>query len=173
MKKNKKTSKKVSDSVSFFFLSGILQKSGNFARHMDNQTNILVGLSFGIFILSVSQAITESELISLPLLILAIFSLASALTALFAVIPPRIMRKRGQKESLFYNKEIASFKSSDHYEKELSKVCYDFNRIIHQYALELYNLSNYYYQPKRRLFKCSRNLLLLGIFLSLAAMIIG
>lgn len=173
MRKNRKTTQKVNHSVSFFFLSSILQKSENFARHIDSQTNILVGLSSGIFVLSISQIITESGSTSLPLLILAMFSLSSALMALFAVVPPRIMRKKGQKESLLYNKEIASFKSADHYERELSRACHDLDKIIHEYSVELYNLSNYYYQPKRRLFKYSRHLLLFGIFLSLIAMVIN
>jgi len=172
IQKNKKTSKKpVSTETTFFFLSSILQKSENFVRHMDNQTSILVGLSAGLFILSISQIEPENINFSfsfIPLLTLALFSLSSALVAIFALIPPRFMRKKGQKESLLYNKEIVSLSSADQYAKELRKISGDFDNIIDQYALEIYNICRYYYRPKRRLFKISRQLLCIGIFISLA-----
>jgi len=157
----------VSPATSFFFLSSALQKSSSFARHMDTQTNILSGLSFGIFILSVSQIRAEDGTIILPLLVLAVFSLFASLMALFSVLPPRFMRKKGQKESLLYNKEIAGFQSSLKYHKELAEVSCSLNKITQQFALELYNLSRYYYQPKRRLFKYARHLLIFGISVSL------
>ena len=164
---------KVSAETSLFFLSSMLQKSISFAQHMDNQTSILVGLSSGIFILAVSQVRGENGLISLPLLVLAIFSLLSALIALFAILPPRCMRKKGQEESLLYNKEIASFASASRYCKELIKVSGSMDEIIKQFSLELYNLSRFYYQPKRRLFKYARHLLLFGILISLIMMSAG
>jgi len=171
IQKNKKTSKKpVSAETTFFFLSSVLQKSENFARHMDNQTSILVALSSGLFILSVSQIKPESINFSLSLLILALFALSSALVAIFALIPPRFMRKKGQKESLLYNKEIVSLSSADQYAKELKEIASNLDNIIDQYALEIYNICRYYYRPKRRLFKISRELLCSGIFVSLAVL---
>lgn len=164
---------KINTTASFFFISSILQKAENFARHMDNQTNILLGLSSGIFVLSASQIRTENGSIVIPLLVLAIFSLVSALMAIFAIIPPRTMRKKGQKESLLYNKKISEFKSPKQYAKELLEVSRDFEKITQECATELYNLSRYYYQPKRRLFKWSRNLLLLGLSLSLLMIALG
>ena len=173
MKNSRKTKKLVDDSTSFFFLSGILQKSENFARHIDNQTSILIGLSSAIFILSISQIMDRPNSILFPFVVLSLFSLASALIAIFALIPPRFLRKRGQKESLLYNKKISNFCSSGEYEKELAKACRDLDKIIHEYATEIYNLSKYYYQPKRCLFKHSRRVLLAGIILSLIMMIAG
>lgn len=164
--KNKTKSKPVSAEVTFFFLSSVLQKAENFARHMDNQTNVLVGLSSGLFILSVSQIKAENMAFFVPLLVLAIFSLFAALVAVFALIPPKFMRKKGQKESLLYNKEIVSFNLSEQYKKELKKVCLDLNKIIDEYSLEIYNICRYYYRPKRRLFKLSRLFLCSGISIS-------
>jgi hypothetical protein len=164
--KNKNKKIPVSPETTYFFLSGVLQKAENFARHMDNQTSILVGLSSGLFILSVSQIKAENMAFFVPLLFLAIFSLFAALVAMFALIPPKFMRKRGQKESLLYNKKIAGC-FSEQYRKELKDVSLDLNKIIDEYSLEIYNICRYYYRPKRRLFKLSRILLCSGIFISL------
>jgi len=169
--KNNSKQKTVSQETAIFFLSGALQKAENFARHMDNQISILVGLSSGLFILSVSQIKPENNDIFFPLLLFVPFSLTSALLAIFALIPPRFMRKKGQKESLFYNKEIISLDSAKQYAKELKEVVGDFDKILDQYALEIYNICRYYYRPKRRLFKISRQILCVGVFLSLLALL--
>ena len=169
--KTKIKPKSVSAEVTFFFLSSVLQKSENFARHMDNQTSILVGLSSGLFILSVSQIKAENIAFFLPLLMLALFSLFAALVAVFALLPPKFMRKKGQNESLLYNKKIASY-FSEQYRKELKSVCIDLNKIIDEYSLEIYNICRYYYRPKRRLFKLSRLLLCSGIFISLFVLLL-
>ena len=163
--------KPVNSETTFFFLSSILQKTENFARHMDNQTSILVGLSSALFVLSVSQIKIENGVFLLPLLIFALFTLSSAIVAIFALIPPKFMRKRDQKESLLYNKKIAGFDSASQYFKELKKVAGDLDKITEQYSVEIYNICRYYYRPKRRLFKISRQLLCLGIFLSLAIIV--
>ncbi len=89
----------------------------------------------------------------------------SALVALFAVHPPRFMRKRGQKESLLYNKNISSFSSFKEYAQEIKKVTTDKDAMIEQYAIEIYNLARYYYNPKRKLFHLSRNILIIGFIL--------
>jgi len=155
-----------------FFLCNVLQKTEGFARHMDNQINILVGLSSGVFILSVSQIAVKSVFV-IPLLILAVFSLSSALISLLAVLPPRPMRKKNQKESLFYNKNIIKFKSPNDYCKALLEASESVESIAGQYAFEIYNLSRYYYRPKRFLFKLARHLLFMGVLLSLVAMILS
>lgn len=169
--KNSSKYKTVSQETALFFLSGALQKAENFARHMDNQISILVGLSSGLFILSVSQIKPENSDVFFPLLLFIPFSLAAALLAIFALIPPRFMRKKGQKESLLYNKEIISLGSAERYAKELKEIVRDFDKIREQYALEIYNICRYYYRPKRRLFKISRQILCAGVFLSLLALL--
>lgn len=161
--KNKKIP--VSPETTFFFLSGVLQKAENFARHIDIQTNILVGLSSGLAILSVSQIKKENMDFIAPLFILAVFSLIAASIAIFALIPPKFMRKKGQKESLLYNREIASC-YCEQYKKDLKDISLDLNKIIDQYSLEIYNICRYYYRPKRRLFKFARLFLCSGIFIS-------
>jgi|GEM_PF-1640000 len=169
MNDNEKTSNStpVNAEAVIDFLDSALQKVSDFSRHMDNQTNILVVLSSGIFILSASNIRTEDGSLLISLLILAIFSLFSAIIALFSVLPPWFMRKKGQEESLLYNKKITEFESPLQYGKELLKVSQDLDTITQQYALELYNLSQYYYRPKRYLFKIARHLLLIGVLVSL------
>jgi len=46
------------------------------------------------------------------------------------------------------------------------------DRIIHEYSIEIYNRHRYYYQPKRRMYALTRNLLMIGIALTVVAFII-
>ena len=87
------------------FLNAVLQKSQSFTQHMDNQISILIGLSTAIFAFFASQLKNSVGQGNLPLVILTVFPLLSAVTGLFAVHPPRFMRKRNQPESLMYNKK--------------------------------------------------------------------
>jgi len=150
------------------FLDGILEKIRNYAQHMDNQIQILVGISSAIFVFSATQFSEKGELF---LLVLALFSICSVIIALFAIHPPRFMSKQGQQESLMYNKKIISFFSAKDYEKEILRVIKDPREIFQQYATEIYNLSRYYYRPKRTLFHVARLILLLGFIFSFLSFI--
>jgi len=146
-------------------LTGIVDKTTKLIQHLDTQTNILIGISSAIFVFMTAGLKYGS--LNTSLLVLGIFSATAALVGLFAIHPPRFMRKRGQKESVMYNKEIGSFQSHTTYKKKLEKVFGSRDEILNQYSMEIYNLAKYYYQPKRRIFKLSRNILLTGIILSL------
>ncbi|PIR45243.1 MAG: hypothetical protein COV10_00395 [Candidatus Vogelbacteria bacterium CG10_big_fil_rev_8_21_14_0_10_51_16] len=93
-------------------VDGILDKLLDITTHLDSQTNILVGISSGVFALSLGQLLKIGSEQNLPLVVLAVFSAAAALVGLFAIHPPKAMRKRGQKESLLYQKHIASYASA-------------------------------------------------------------
>lgn len=150
-------------------LNGILDRGNAFARHIDTQANILIGVSSAIFILAQSKLNIAGN--SEPLLILSLFAAIAALCALLAVHPPKFLRKRGQKESLMYNRKITEYASPDEYQKELSRIMGDQDAIIQQYTVEIYNLYKYYYQPKRALFRLARNILISGIGLSFITLI--
>jgi hypothetical protein len=145
------------------FLDGILEKTKDYAQHMDNQIQILVGITSAIFVFSATQFSEKGELF---LLVLALFSICSVITALFAIHPPRFMSKRGQRESLMYNKKIISFSSAKDYGEEILKTVKEPEAIFQQYATEIYNLSRYYYRPKRTLFHLARLIFLLGFIFS-------
>ncbi len=151
---------------SLAFLNGVLRKTTSFVQHLDTQINILIGISLGIFIFSASRFPGENGDISLAFLVLTIFSLLSTLVGLFAIHPPKWLRKRGQDESLMYNKKISNFSSSAEYGDELLNVMSSQEEIVRQYAVELYNISKYYYRPKRNLFHIARRVFLLGIAIS-------
>jgi hypothetical protein len=152
------------------FLDSILDKMTSYAQHMDNQIQILVGISSAVFVFSATQFSEKRELF---LLVLALFSISSAIVALFAIHPPGFMRKRGQPESLMYNKKIISFSSAKNYGEEILKVVKDPNEILQQYATEIYNLSRYYYRPKRTLFHFARSIFLLGFIFSFLFFLFG
>lgn len=151
------------------FLEELVEKSYQFVLHLDTQTNILVGVSSAIFLFSISRFLEVTQ--DLTFLILAVFSAISALVGLFAIHPPRFMRKRGQEESLMYHKHIVGFRSPKEYAQKLLKVIGDKKLVTEEFATEIYNVSKYYYRPKRKLFHLARNLLLLGILASAAAFV--
>jgi len=154
------------------FADRTLEKSYAFAQHLDTQTNILVGVSTAVFLFSLSRVLSEAAG-QAPFVVLSFFAGLSSFVGLFAIHPPKFMRKRGQEESLMYHKQIIGFSSPLEYARQILAVIDDENRIIKEYATEIYNVSKYYYRPKRRLFHMARNLLILGIFLSFVTFILA
>jgi Family of unknown function (DUF5706) len=142
-----------------------LSKINDITQHLDHQSNILIGLGSGVFVFAAAGY--EKDSANIALLVMAIFSALSALVGLIAIHPLKSMRKRGQEESMLYNKKIAGYSSAAAYEKDLAKITADPKKIQSEYSKEIYNLCKYYYRPKRKLFHVSRNLFFTGIILSL------
>lgn len=148
------------------FLDSILTKASGFVHHFDAQTSILVGISSVVFFFVISRSV-GLEQISVPFIVLGVFSGLSTIVSLYAMHPPSVMRKKRQEESLLYNKKVVSFPSEAEYQQALYEIMHDHKKLLHQYTLEIYNLYKYYYRPKRTLFIVARNTLLIGILLSL------
>jgi len=167
MKENKKpdvNDPENSFGSSIYFLVSTLGRADSFSQHVDTQSNILIGVSTAIFAFAATKFGAHREFLFFD--ILGFFSALSAIFALLATHPPKFVRKKGQAESLMYNKKIVEFSSPAKYEHELSGIMATKEKITQQYATEIYNMYKYYYRPKRELYKISRNTLLLGIFLS-------
>ena len=145
----------------FLFLNKIAEKYRALEYHLDVQISILVGLSSAIFVFANSR-----NPITLPFLVLGIFSGITAVCSLFAIHPPKFMRGKNRERSFFHNKKIASFKSSSEYKKIISNALENKDIIMDESILEIYNMVKYYYQPKRLLLKIARNILVLGIIIS-------
>lgn len=146
------------------FLIGMLEKTSSFIQHLDSQIDILLGLSSAVFLLSSSSILNDTH--SVWYVVLSIFSALSTIIALYAIHPPRFMRKRGQFESILYNKNISNLKVEEYCEK-VKAVCNDEDAIIKECATEIYNIATYYYRPKRKLYHYSRDTFLAGIILGL------
>ncbi len=148
------------------FLDGLSSKIIERTRNIDTQSNILVGLGTGIFILAINEIMSTNHF-HVTLTLVAFFSALTAIIALCSIRPPGIMVKRGQEQSLLFTQKIADFPSAKKYSLELKKILKRDEEIFHQYSIEIYNLSKYYYRPKRKLFAIARNVFLLGVFSSL------
>jgi hypothetical protein len=146
------------------FLNAVVDKTNTLIHQVDTQSNILISIGTAVFLFSANRYATDKYLY---LLALSFFSSLSMVVGLFAVHPPRFMRKKSQKESMMYSKTITSYGNPSNYSKELSDIIGNRDKMIEQYSTELFNLCTYYYRPKRDLFKLSRNLLLTGIILGL------
>lgn len=147
----------------------VLEKMNDITQHLDHQANILIGVSSGIFVFA--SAGYEKEQ-GLAMLIMTIFAGLAALVGLLAIHPPRFLRKRGQNESLLYNKKIASYPSASAYAADLKNVSASPKKTFEQYTIEIYNLSKYYYRPKRKLFHIAREIFFMGIVFSLSVFLI-
>jgi hypothetical protein len=165
--KNKKTN--VAPDSSIKVMVNMLDKASNFSQHIDSQTNILLGISLAVFSFSATKIHSENGII---FYILGGFSAIASIISLYAIHPPIFMRKRGQKESLFYSKKITSFESENKYCDELENAVGNYHKILREYSSEIYNIYKYYYQPKRKLFKFARNALILGILFGIFSYII-
>jgi len=157
------------DQADLVFLNEITGKIGRMTEHVDNQVNILIGFASAIFLFTVNGYLTYHEY---PMLVLAGFAAASICVGLIAIHPFRFLRKRGTVESIMYEKKITSCKAASEYEAILQETMASRDRIIHEYSIEIYNRHRYYYQPKRRMYALTRNLLMIGIALTVVAFII-
>ena len=151
------------------FLNAIVQKTHTLADHVDIQASILLGVTSTVFVFSGSRVLDGQG--GLPFFILSLSAACSAFLSLFAIHPPRGMRKRGQNESLLYNKQIASFASNTEYREALEDMFRKEDGTIDHYAREIYNVSKFYYRPKRVLFNTARTILVIGIGSSLLAFV--
>ena len=153
------------------FLGHNLDKATTLLRHVDTQANILIGISTGLFVFTLSLS-PQGLASQLSVYVLAIFSAATALAALFAVHPPRRLRKQGQKNSIMYHRKISSFGSSEKYGNTLVDLAGDQKSLTKEYAKEIYNIYRYTYQPKRTFFNLGRNLLIVGVLSSLVLYVV-
>lgn len=150
-------------------LNAILQKTQSFAVHLDAQLNMLIVVGSAIFIFFITRFYDSSYFTPLYVIIFGIFALLSVLTALLAIFPPRFLRKKGQHESIMYHYKIGRYDNPLLYLSEVKKALATDEDLIQEYTKEIYNISKYYYRPKRVLFEISRNFLFIGFVLSLLA----
>lgn len=148
------------------YLNAALLKVSNYAQHMDNQANIMVAISSGLFVFSASKIYTQQGSISWPTIVLAVFAGLAELVALLSVNPPSLMEEEKLNDSIFYHSKVASLPSANEYYQKVTATTSDICKIIREYSNEIYNISKNSFLPKRKLFKLSRNLLILGMFFS-------
>jgi len=164
--------KKVS-SADVLILNSILQKIIDLVIHVDTQINIMMVFSSAIFLFSTAKLYDANGRLPLYIITLVVFSGLSIIVSLMAIHPPRFMRKKGQKESMFYHRRVQGFPSADQYVRELSEMFKNRKKVVSEYGREVYNLSKYYYRPKRELYKLARSLLIIGFFLSVVFLLLG
>ena len=159
--------KEIENNISF--LDSAIDKATSIILHFDNQSNILIGISVAIS----AFAVTHIDEQKLAFSVLALFSSVATVFGLYAIHPPRYLRKKGQDESLLYNKKIISFKKSEDYTQSILEIIDSKDKLIEQYTKEIYNIYKYHYRPKRELFKWARNILVSGIVISVILYILN
>jgi hypothetical protein len=147
------------------FLDGLTSKIIDATRNIDNHANVLIGLNTGIFLLSINEVFQVDHL-KLTFAVVAAFSALSAFVALLAIRLPKAVVNKKHNESLFYARRIASFSSAKEYAKKLRQLLKNEDDFFEQYSLEIYNLSKYYYIPKRRVLSWARYIFVFGVILS-------
>lgn len=147
------------------YLQGLTEKIIDATRTIDNHANVMVGINMAIVVLIISMLFDVNHL-KLTMGVVAIFSALSAISAVFAIRLPHALSSQKHPESLFYARKIASFDCADDYAHVLRKTITNDDDLFREYAREAYNLSKYYYIPKRRMLTCSRYLFLFGVMSS-------
>ena len=147
------------------FLQGLTEKIIEATRAVDNHANVMVGINTALFALVIT-ILFQVDHLKITLGIIAIFSAASAIAAVFAIRLPHMLAHTRHPESVFYARHIASYPSADAYAAQLRAVIADDEALFLQYAREAYNLSTYYYIPKRRMLSWSRYLFVFGVVTS-------
>lgn len=147
------------------FLESLNEKIVDSVRTVDNHANVMIGINTVIFALVISM-LFEIDHLKLTIGMVAIFSALSTIAAVFAIRLPRSFFKKKHPESIFYARRIAEYTSADEYARALRDVVTNEKEFFTQYAREAYNLSNYYYIPKRRMLTVSRYIFLFGVVMS-------
>ena len=145
-------------------LEGVLQRTHGYAQQLDSYANIMIALSSAVFIFSFSE-LQEDH--SLFWLFLGTTMGVATILSLLLVRPPRALRKRGQIESAMYSRRIVAFGSPEAYRAELARVLGSGDEMLTQYSREIYNLTRYYYLPKKFLFRWANVVLMTGMSVSL------
>lgn len=150
------------------YLATFIEKSQQMAQALDTQINILIGIALAVFAFISSQFLTTHNV---GYLTASIFVALSAVASLVAIHPPKFFRKKvkgyEKKKSSLFAASIAEYSSSTEYAVELIKAVKSRTIIMEQCAIDIYNISTYYYLPKRKLFILSRNLFLIGVMIGI------
>ena len=133
---------------------------------LDTQINIIIGIASAAFAFTSAQYLINH---SIGYLVMTLFSAFSAIAGLIAIHPPKFLRgsQDGKKKSDLFATSIAEYPTSTEYAEELLRIVKSKRAIVEGCAVDVYNISKYYYLPKRRLFRLSRNLFLVGIVVGL------
>jgi len=154
------------DQVTINFLEGLSNKIIDITHTVDSHANVMIGINTGIFVLVVSQ-LFKTDTLKITMGVVAFFSMISAFCAMLAIRLPRFFTKRyPHEESLLHAPRISKFNSADIYAEELQKILANEDETFRQYSLEVYNLSKYYYLPKRRMLAWSRYFFVFGVMAS-------
>lgn len=164
------TDREFEDEAVVSFLIGAIDKANSMVQHIDDQTNILTGVGTAIFVFAAARYDSAGN--KLVFLLLGTFAALSAITSLFALHPPRFMRKKGQAESLIFPSNIARMSSVDSYVIAIAETVRSQAKVVEECSTELYNISRYYYLPKRKLYRIARNLLMFGIIIALVTFVL-
>lgn len=147
------------------FMKLAIHKVRTMTQHLDNQINIIIGISTAVLVYSVSKFDSSQ---SIFFILLALFSGVATLIGLVAIHPFKFLRKRGGRdESITYNKKVTSFPEPEGYAKELMEFLKDPDKIMEDLAFDIYNTYKYYYQPKRKMYSITRNVFVAGIMVAL------
>jgi hypothetical protein len=148
------------------FLEGLTNKIIDITHTVDNHANVMIGMNTGIFVLVISL-LFKADVLRITLGIVAFFSFISAFCAILAIrLPHFFTRRYPHEESILHAPRISKFNSADIYATELQKIIKNEDEIFRQYSLEAYNLSKYYYVPKRKMLAWSRYFFVLGVMCS-------
>ena len=146
------------------FLDNLKRDTGSLVNHFDQQTNILIAINVAILAISLSNIRFGAHDLSFGTL--GILSALSIVVGLFAIHPPKKMRGRQGNEDVFYNKRIVR-EGEIGFAETIKNTLATEDEIVAQYSKYFFNMLKHFYRPKRKLFKLSRGLLMLGIIAGL------
>ncbi len=152
------------------FLSDNLKKQIDKSNHHDTRANYVLGIAIAIFLFSLTQ-ISGNKPGKIGFSIIALSSLIVCVLNLFTIKPPRLKKKRKEKESLLYHDEIASY-SPEEYLKQLKKTLESRDLIIEQYAKEIHNLVTYHIMTRKIFFRYAVWILVIGLVAGLITVVL-
>ena len=138
----------------------------------DRKASLLMGASFVVFTISVSQATTRGGTLPPAMLVLGITAFLSALIAAIAVMPTIVSgpRNRGERNMMFFG-GFADMSETEYVEEMLDRLA-DQPRFLEMVARDVYQNGQVLAHKKYRLLRIAYSIFIVGLVASVAAFVV-
>lgn len=152
------------------FLKDSLEKQLRVYHNYETRANYTIALSSGILVFAIAHLISK-PIFTLGIYIIILTAFISLILSLLTLKPPKFMRKKRQKESLFYHNNISDLSFED-FNKKINKTIDSPKEIVKQYSMEIYNLATYSIGPRKIFSSYTTPILTVGLTIGIILILI-
>lgn len=154
-------------------LNKILKKQESQWFNYETRASIILAFSASIFVLIAKDLFeNNNHHLKISIVVFAFTLLIVIILSLLTIRPLKFLRKKNQEESLMYAGRIKKM-GKEKYTQELIKMTGNKEKIIEEYAMEIYNLVTYAIAPRKKMFRMIIPTIIIGLSLGLSLSLLG